>query len=383
MRRHASILGSPIPRFAATATRCAVCSRHGVRTCCAGSGFVRRAKRSRRPRPNPDARGRAPAACRGVGAKPGGPERDPNRRGHLAGSAPQTRFQVARIGARMFGFERFIHAATGIYDGFCSIVPVDTHGSVDTLEKLENGFISDGFHSAAHVETASARPACNRSSAPDVVWCDARRPLGGPAAPTTGVFRPRPGAPGEPNRSNEQRGRRGPRNRLSERMDRSRGRRGEGPNPRRKGTRGMSRLFGRTTRSIPGLGGDAGRDSSALRRRSAAGLPGLPEVSGLARFFIPATPVSRRATRFRSPDEAKICARDTPPAGRAATHRQTLRALPGAAAVSVAGIRPDRGPSLPRWKKVADDLRIAAQPLQYWTGEGWEDPDCARKFAFG
>ena len=50
----------------------------------------------------------------------------------------------------MFRFERFSVARTGVYDAFCSIVPVDTHGSADTLEKSKNGFIFDGFRCPAH-----------------------------------------------------------------------------------------------------------------------------------------------------------------------------------------------------------------------------------------
>ena len=34
-------------------------------------------------------------------------------------------------------------------------------------------------------------------------------------------------------------------------------------------------------------------------------------------------------------------------------------------------------------KILGDDRQDAAQALHYWTGEGWEDPDCARNFAFG
>ena len=50
----------------------------------------------------------------------------------------------------MFGYERFNHSRTGVYGVSCRVGPVDTPLSVDTIEKSENGCYFDGFRRYSH-----------------------------------------------------------------------------------------------------------------------------------------------------------------------------------------------------------------------------------------
>ncbi len=326
----------------------------------------------------------------------------------------------------MFGFERYIAAGTGGYGRICGMAPVDTEASADTLEKSENGFISDGFRSSARIRpTPRNAIQCHREYAGRIPE-RARRVGSGGWADRAGI------APRAALRSRtdiasrresaytraETRTKRSTRRtkrkrraaktaisghldetlRLSERVERSRARWVERPNPRRKGTRGMSRLFGRRTRKPPAT--QAGRRHCFVVPPNASGSGNPPAARPPARNAGGRAPqatdfatllrreahdvsdASRFAFLFRASLETMIRGCSTPVTSLAATHEQA----PRLARAMALGFRVEPGSA--RWGSPPTEfleagLRIAAQALQYWTGEGWEDPDCARNFAFG
>jgi len=285
--------------------------------------------------------------------------------------------QIAPIGAAVFTSERFIHSITGVYGVLCRVDPVDTQACADTLENIKKGFNIDKFGSFQHpVAGGSASYGIETSPySPHIAPPSTRSPgCSACEAPEEGKEEGMSGLPGRMTQES-------PLTRLwAVRRPSSAFRKSASPLSHSRCSAPLlsSRVDAAQANPLPGLARSHPAPQSIqvvdLKRVSGTPHPSFDRVSGYAQPPAAASPFE--STRNQADSGARL---PSPVLGPRQLTRKRSSQLP---------LFPI-GPATPARSQVVADMsqlmRIsrrrllnAAQPLQYWMGEGWDHSNCAR-----
>ncbi|GEM_PF-6347623 len=299
------------------------------------------------------------------------------------------RVQIAPIGAGVFASERVTRFKTRVYDDLCGFDPVDRVGCGDKIEKSENGFKFEEFRSFARtrvgVDSNNTRSPVGDPAvqADDSLGARSSDRNAATASRDPQDLQERPLIPHDTPEKAPQRGEvvptgttqrpRGARDEMHVDVQAD----GTSEEGKEGGMLGLPATTGRES-TFSSARGENARPLLAAKALAPTLFPRLangsvaraacPSISSTRKRFSPSSPMPQRSAS-RTSSRARVTANPrgfiaSPPAPLPpATHEHALTTTPRranhrAADRAVSGI-------------FERDCPKAAQPLQYWMGEGW------------